>query len=160
MSATAVSGRGRRKKKENRKSLLWLTEAQAALSWGIILILVALLGAIYLYQTSQIAGVGRHVQLLQNELDEVKRVNSDLERNIAEAQSLENLQAEARRLGFVRTDPADVEYLVVTDYPPLIENSSSSAPIPSPAEPAAGIQEAVLLLFKSSVGDLMRGESP
>ena len=79
----------RRSKTEKRKSILWLTEAQAALSWIAILVLAALVGAIYLFQASRIASVGREVQELQWELDDVKRVNSELEREIAEAQSLD-----------------------------------------------------------------------
>ncbi len=53
----------RQRAAEALKKLPWLTEAQAALGWGIILILIALLGAIYLSQTSRIAIVGRLVQV-------------------------------------------------------------------------------------------------
>ena len=52
-----------RQKREQLKRLGWLTEAQAVLGWGVILILVALVGAIYLNQASRIASVGRRVQV-------------------------------------------------------------------------------------------------
>jgi hypothetical protein len=94
-----------------------LTEAQAAAGWGVIVVLGALLGAIYLNQASKIATIGRRVQMEQNELDEVKRANAELERQIAEAQSLERLDAEARRLGFVPSTPADIDYVVIPQYP-------------------------------------------
>jgi cell division protein FtsL len=149
----------RQSKKDKRRNRFWLTEAQAALSWGIILALGALLGTIYLYQASRIAGVGRHVQDLQNELDNVKRVNAELEREIAEGQSLERLQAEAESMGFVRARPEDIEYLVVPDYPTAI-NQGPPQEIVEPPKPIETITEALLITFQESINDLIRGESP
>ena len=149
----------RQSKKEKRRNRFWLTEAQAALSWGIILALGALLGTIYLYQASRIATVGRHVQDLQNELDDVKRVNSELDREIAERQSLERLQSEAERLGFVRARPEDIEYLIVPDYPTAI-NQTSGQPEPEQPVPVETFTEGLMLAFRASVSDLVRGESP
>jgi cell division protein FtsL len=149
----------RQSKKEQRRHRFWLTEAQAALSWGIILALGALLGTIYLYQASRIAGVGRHVQELQNELDNVKRVNAELEREIAEGQSLERLQSEAERLGFVRARPEDIEYLVIPDYPTAV-SQITAPPAPEPPPPMETIWEALVRAFQSSVNNLVRGESP
>jgi cell division protein FtsL len=146
-------------KKEKRRNRFWLTEAQAALSWGIILALGALLGAIYLYQASRIATVGRHVQDLQNELDEVKRINSELDRQIAEGQSLERLQSEAERLGFVRARPEDIEYLIVPDYPTAI-NQTTILEEPERFVPIETVGEGLLMAFQNSVNDLVRGESP
>ena len=146
-------------KKEKRRNRFWLTEAQAALSWGIILALGALLGTIYLYQASRIATVGRHVQDLQNELDEVKRINSELDREIAEGQSLERLQSEAERMGFVRARPEDIEYLIVPDYPTAI-NQSNTLQEPEPPPPIETIGEGLLMAFQNSINDLVRGESP
>jgi cell division protein FtsL len=146
-------------KKEKRRNRFWLTEAQAALSWGIILALGALLGTIYLYQASRIATVGRHVQDLQNELDEVKRINSELDRQIAESQALERLQSEAQRLGFVHARPEDIEYLIIPDYPTAI-NQTMVLEKPPPPPPIETISEGLLAAFQSSVNDLVRGESP
>lgn len=149
----------RQSKKEKRRNRFWLTEAQAALSWGIILALGALLGTIYLYQASRIATVGRHVQDLQNELDDVKRVNAELEREIAEGQSLDRLQSEAQRLGFVTARPEDIEYLIIPDYPTAI-NQGAPLEEPDPPPPVETIGEALKIAFQSSVNDLVRGESP
>lgn len=149
----------RQSKKEKRRNRFWLTEAQAALSWGIILALGALLGTIYLYQASRIATVGRHVQDLQNELDDVKRVNSELDREIAERQSLERLQSEAERLGFVRARPEDIEYLIIPDYPTAI-NQTFGKPEPEQPVPVETFTEGLMLGFRASVNDLVRGESP
>jgi len=148
----------RKAKKERKKSLFWLTEAQVALSWGALITLAALVGAIYLFQTSRIAETGRHVQFLQYELDRTKQENIELERDIAEAQALERLQQDAVSLGFTRSTPEDVEFLVIPDYPDVpqpidvLEEEDQS-------EPAENMAEAIWLALQDSVGDLIHGES-
>jgi cell division protein FtsL len=154
-----ASSKKRQSKTEKRRSHLWLTEAQAALSWGAILVLAALVGAIYLFQASRIATVGRQVQELQWELDEVNRVNADFERDIAEAQSLDRLQQEVLRLGFVRAQPGDVEYLVIPDFPAGVK-VTPKVELQSTPEPIDNASEALWLAIESSISDLFRGESP
>ncbi len=158
MSAENVR-ESRKAKKERRKSLFWLTEAQAALTWGVLLTMAALVGAIYLYQTSRIATSGRQVQLLQQELDAIKQENIELERDIAEAQSLDRLQSEAVAMGFARSNPSDVEYLVIPHYPPTPDMTSTSESV-GQAEPAESMFEALWLAIQNSIGDLILGESP
>ena len=157
MSAEGVR-ESRKAKKERKKSLFWLTEAQVALSWGALITLAALVGAIYLFQTSRIAESGRQVQFLQNELDRVKQDNIELERDIAEAQALDRLQQDAVRLGFTRSTAEDVEYLVIPDYP----DAPQVMTVPEneeKAEPAENMVEALWLALQDSVGDLIHGES-
>jgi cell division protein FtsL len=149
----------RKAKKERRKSLFWLTEAQAALTWGVLLTLAALVGAIYLYQTSRIATTGRQVQLLQGDLDTIKQENIELERDIAEAQSLDRLQSEAIIMGFTRSNPSDVEYLVIPNYPPTADTTAAQESAEQ-SEPAESMLEALWLAIQNSIGDLIHGESP
>lgn len=157
MTAQAVQGK-QKSKKERKKKLVNLTEAQAAMSWTVLLALAFLLGAIYLFQTSQIASVGRHVQQMQNQLDEAKQANVELEQKIAGAQSLERLQEEAARLGFIKATPQDVEYLVIPDFPALVELETATKPADT-SVPAQTIGEALWLVLQSGIGGLMRGES-
>ncbi len=146
--------------RQQAKRLIWLTEAQAALGWGIIIILVALLGAIYLSQASRIAATGRRVQILQGDLTDIKRENATLDRQIAEAQALPFLQQRAAALGFVQANPDDIEYLVVPDYPtgppPIVTPPPEVAPTP---EPLTTIQEALWYAVKAYVAGLIEGES-
>lgn len=158
MSAQAAHGK-RRISKEKRTKLVHLTEAQAALTWSVLLALAFLLGAIYLFQTSQIARVGRHVQELQNLLDDTKQSNARLEQEIAESQSLERLQPEAARLGFVRATPQDVEYLVIPDYPALLEPETTAELTVPVAVPPKTIGEALWRVVQSGLGGFVRGES-
>ena len=156
--STQAAHTKRKISKEKRTTLIHLTEAQAALTWSILLALAFLLGAIYLFQTSQIARIGRRVQELQNLLDDAKQANAKLEQEIAEGQSLERLQQEVARLGFIRATPQDVEYLVIPNYPAPVE-SETRAEIAPATVPAKTIGEALWWVFQSGMGGLMRGES-
>jgi hypothetical protein len=149
-----------RQARELARRLGVLTEAQAAAGWGVIIILGALLGAIYLNQTSKIATIGRRVQTEQNDLDEIKRQNADLERLIAEAQSLERLNSEAQRLGFVPSTPADIDFIVIPDYPtePMPEKVEAQAVEELPSSPDT-IWEALVLAFRDMGIDMTRGET-
>ncbi len=162
MSAQTVRSRSKpkraRSKKAKKRKLLWLTEAQAALGWAVLLAMAAVLGAIYLHQTSGIAEVGRTVQRLQYELDEVKRINSGLELDIAHAQSLERLIEEAKRLGFIPATPEDIEVLLVNNYPSDGEYSESAGALSEPNE-IENAFEAIIRALTSRIGDLSRGEA-
>lgn len=151
-----------RQTREQLKRLNALTEAQAALGWGVILVLAALLGTIYVSQASRIASVGRRVQILQNELIELKRENNDLERDIAAAQALDRLQAEAIRLGFVEANPDDIEYIIVPDYPVELEETDPLEIVPTVTAvppPAATVREALWLYLSDRFSDFRRGEA-
>ena len=151
-----------RETREQARQLSWLTEAQAALGWAIVLVLAALLGTIYLRQASQIAAVGRRVQTLQFELENIKRESTEIEQQIAESQSLERLQSEAIRLGFTQADPDDIEYVIVPDYPVEAEDAGEETAVslpPSPATLPQSMEEALMLYFRNSIDNLIRGEA-
>jgi hypothetical protein len=142
------------------RRLLKLNEAQAALGWAVILVLVTLVATIYLIQASHIAETGRRVQVLQFELGDYKRQNSVLERQIAEAQSLSRLETAALQLGFVLATPDDIEYIIVTDYPadaePIVLQPTAT-PVPIP--PIETMEEALWLALQDNITDLRRGAS-
>jgi len=151
-----------RETREQARHLSWLPEAQAAVGWAIVLVLAALLGTIYLRQASQIAAVGRRVQALQIDLESIKRESTEIEQQIAEAQSLERLQAEAIRLGFTQADPNDIEYIIVPNYPVEAEGDGKETAVSSPPSPATlpqSMDEAIMLQFRNSIDNLIRGEA-
>ena len=163
MMATPEEKPRPRQARELARRLGLLTQAQAAAGWGVIIILGALLGAIYLNQTSKIATIGRRVQREQATLDEVKRQNAELERLIAEAQVLERLDEEARRLGFVPSTPADIDYVVIPEYPMESTGPSGIPADETPAEaapaPVETLWQAVALAVRDLGIDLTRGET-
>lgn len=137
-----------------------LTEAQAAMGWGVILLIIMLVGAIYLNQSSKVAAVGRHVQQLDYELSQIQRVNAQISREIAEAQSLSRLHEEMNRMGFVPSTAADTEYMVIPDYPeaaasPVLMPIQSEKPVRS----VETMRDALGIVVRDYLDDLMRGES-
>lgn len=149
-----------RQTREITRKFRKLTEVQAAVGWGLILLVMALLGVIYLNQSSKIAAVGRHVQELRFEINTMQRENSDIERDIAEGQSLSRIQKEAERMGFIRAQSTNVEYLVIPPFTTVIDQSDDRRPQGKPApEPVNSIQDALRLTAASAINDLMEGES-
>jgi len=137
-----------------------LTEAQAVLGWSVILVLAALVGTIYVNQASQIATVGRRVQILQNELSDLKRENAAMERQIAEAQKLERLQAAAISLGFVPANPNDIEYIIIPDYPIEVEVDDGLEPLPTAvplSPPPETMSEAIWLSLSQHISGFVQG---
>lgn len=151
-----------KRKRDTNKRLTWLTEAQAAVGWGIILVLVAILGTVYLSQASKTAVAGRRVQIRQNELDTIKRENASVEKKIAEAQSLTDLQTQAQAMGFVQAQPENIEYLLIPDYPaetavpPII---SATPEVTEAVPPPDTMEEALILAFQASVSSLIEGSA-
>lgn len=149
-----------RQTRELTRRLGKLTEAQAALGWGIILVLVALLGAIYLNQVSNIASSGRRAQLLQFDLDTLQRENSEISRKIAIEQSLSRLQQEAAQMGFVQSQPSDLDYIKIQDYPARQPFATNIQPIiiEEPFIPST-MRGALWEALKGVFNDLTQGES-
>lgn len=138
-----------------------LTEAQAVLGWGLILVLAALVGTIYVNQASRIASVGRKVQVMQANLEDIKRGNAALERQIADMQRLDRLQAEAVRLGFIPASPEDIEYIIVPNYPVeaqevLLNAQPTAVPLPPPPDT---MSEAIWLSLRGRISDFVQGEA-
>lgn len=157
--AEGSRSRSRRALQAQLKKLAWLGETQAALGWAVVLLLSAVVGTLYVSQASRIASTGRTVQLLQLELGALKRDNALLERAIAEAQSLERIEARARDMGFTRALPEDIEYIVVESYPSGPAVALTPAPPPILADPADTIWEALWWRFGAAIRNLVEGES-
>ncbi len=143
------------------KRLLKLWEAQAALGWAIIVILGALVGTIYLVQASSVAQLGRRMQILQNDLADLKRGNAEIERKIAESQSLDQLQIRAQQLGFLPANPDEIDYLVVPDYPAdepeiTLESLRPVEAVPPP-EPIETMEQAIMMWIQQRFSGLSQG---
>ena len=72
---------------------------------------------------------------------------------------LENAKKDAEKMGFVKAQPINIEYLVVPNYPsvaPIIEKRAQTVAKPTSAE---SMQEGIWLVIEGGLNDLMRGES-
>ncbi len=92
----------------------------------IMLGVLALLGVIYLTQSSQATMTGQRAQDLQTRLDRLKRENAQLEYEIAVLTTPSKIAERARALGLHPATTAQTVFVTVKDYP-------ISAPKPAPA---------------------------
>jgi cell division protein FtsB len=147
----------------NNTESRWLTQAQLALGWAIVLLLLGSVGALYLGQASQAALIGREAEFLESDLETLQDENLELEQHIAEAQSVSALEARARDMGlnFIRPKPDEIEYIDETVF------IAPSAPVtlqPENESTAAAtlpdtVGEALLILVQNNFSQLFEGES-
>jgi hypothetical protein len=83
-----------------------------------IAIIVAL-GLVRIIQSSEATTTNYSIQDLEQQQLEARTVNSELEGDIARLSSLDRIQREAERLGFVR--PEDQDLVTVNAPPPELE---------------------------------------
>ncbi len=145
--------------RELARRLSKLTEVQSTVGWGLILLIIALLGVIYLNQSSRIATVGRREMVLRDDLIEIERINADIERDIAEAQDIKRLMDEAQKMGLIVAQPGEIEYLVVPRMPAVVEYGRQESQPAVGSTPVESMSEGLWLVFESGISSLMRGES-
>lgn len=139
-----------------------LSRAQTAITWVMLAALIAMAAVFLLVQASAVATVGREIQDLQFQLSNIRQQNSDLERQIAEAQSIEVARAKASQLGFRNATPAETMYLIVPDFPP---RPAPFDPFPdladdvSQAEQVGSMQEAIQLAFYQTISGFIEGSA-
>ena len=139
-----------------------LSKAQTAITWVMLAALIAMAAVFLLVQASAVAAVGREIQDLQFQLNNIRQQNSDLERQIAEAQSIEVARARASQLGFRNATPAETMYLVVPDFPP---RPAPFDPFPELADQAAqaeqveSMQEAIQLALYQTISGFIEGSA-
>ncbi len=99
------------------------------------LIVVALVAGIYLSVTARAATIGRNIQALRFQIEELERENADLESQLALLTSNSEMQKRAQELGFYPVDVEDILFVVIPGY---VERQPMSLDTPlSPALPQA-----------------------
>ncbi|MEM8856822.1 MAG: hypothetical protein AAGD96_00790 [Chloroflexota bacterium] len=139
-----------------------LSRAQTAITWVMLAALVAMAAVFLLVQASAVATVGREIQDLQFQLNTIRQQNSDLERQIAQAQSIEVARSRASQLGFRNATPEETMYLVVPEFPP---RPAPFDPFPElndtavKAEPVESMQEAIKMSFYQTISGFIEGSA-
>ncbi len=105
----------------------WRTETQATSLVLTVMVIVALIGALYLAQASRTAAAGRRVQALEAERQVLEQQNAQLRAEIAALRSVPRLIAEAERLGYHVASVEEVDYITLEGLPP-----------PPPPDPTEG----------------------
>lgn len=77
---------------------------------------VALVAAVYLNVTGRAATIGRIVQGLQNDREDMEQRIEDLQTQLAGLTSVSTMRGRAEDLGFQPLDPSQVTYVTVPEY--------------------------------------------
>jgi len=97
------------------RRVAWRLERKAALGLLIILITASLVGWLFLTQASYFTTTSFRIEKLRMDLTTVQRQSAELELEIADKESLPEIEQRARELGF--QPPSQVIYLPVPSYP-------------------------------------------
>lgn len=108
----------------------WRVQRQWLGSALLVVVVSAMVAALYLNVTSRTAIAGRDIQDLTDAIAASQQVSGDLQTQLAGLTSAVAMETRARELGFRPMEADEVEYLVVPGYaaPAPINLSSTSLP--------------------------------
>lgn len=98
------------------KQAPWRVQRQYVGAFLLIVIVVALISALYLDVTARSALAGREIQDLQDEITTMQRLNADLETELAGLTSSSTMQQRALELGYRPVKPGELDYVFVPGY--------------------------------------------
>lgn len=106
----------------------WRVQRQWIGNALLVVVVLAMVAALYLNVTSRTAIAGREIQDLTDSIAASQQVSSDLQTQLAGLTSAESMEKRAREMGFRPVEPIELEYLVVPGYVAraAIDLSSSS----------------------------------
>jgi uncharacterized coiled-coil protein SlyX len=106
----------------------WRVQRQWIGNALLVVVVLAMVAALYLNVTSRTAIAGREIQDLNDSIASSRQVSSDLQTQLAGLTSASSMEDRAREMGFRPVEPAELEYLVVPGYVAreAIDLSSSS----------------------------------
>ncbi len=121
------------------KKLPWSFDKKAALGLLLILVTFSLVGWLYLGQASIITSSTLRIDKLRQETDLLERQNVDIALEIAEFESINHIETRARELGLGPTQPTNIRYLAVQNYPAPAPVDELEASLETPtAETSSG----------------------
>ena len=102
---------------------------------GTLALFVAIIiGALYLSQSAATSAVGRQLESMVNERNELERQNEQLRAEIASLRGVGRLFTRAQELGFHQASANAIDYIVVSGYEPE-RTSIITEPNPEPPAP-------------------------
>ncbi len=112
----------------------WANQRQLFSTLSLIVVIGAVIGALYLIQTTTTTTTARELIEMDEYRQELERDNELLRGEIAELQSLPRLMTRAAELGFRAADDSEIMYLIVDGYR---YDRPLTTPTPTPAAAAA-----------------------
>lgn len=108
----------------------WRVQRQWIGNALLLVVVLAMVAALYLNVTSRSAIAGREIQDLSISIAQSQQISGDLQTQLAGLTSAVSMEQRAREMGFRPVEPDELEYLVVPGYvaPEAVDLSSSAQP--------------------------------
>ena len=114
------------------KQAPWRVQRQYVGAFLLVVIVLALVAALYLDVTARAAVAGREIQELRFEITAIQRSNADLETELGNLTSTAVMQRRALELGYRAVKPGELDYVSVPGYvppEPLILQAADDSPL-------------------------------
>jgi len=98
------------------KQAPWRVQRQYVGAFLLVVIVLALVAALYLDVTARAAVAGREIQELRFEITTIQRSNADLETELANLTSTAVMQQRALELGYRPVKPGELDYISVPGF--------------------------------------------
>jgi len=98
------------------KQAPWRVQRQYVGAFLLVVIVLALIAALYLDLSARTALAGREIQDLQVEITDLQRSNADLETELANLTASAVMQQRALELGYRPVKPGELDYVFVPGY--------------------------------------------
>jgi cell division protein FtsL len=98
----------------------------------LVLVFIALVAGIYLNVTARALVIGRDIQSMQWEIQQLEQVNADLQSQLAFITSSASMEQRAKAMGFREIEKDETEFLVVPGY--VDRRAAVLAPSPGPVQ--------------------------
>ena len=94
----------------------WRKQLQYIVFFLVLLVMSAVVAGIYLNVTARAVTVGQEIQVMQNQIDNLKRTIADKETSLAFLTSTAVMEQRAREMGFRPVESDKIVYVVVPGY--------------------------------------------
>jgi cell division protein FtsL len=98
------------------KQAPWRVQRQYVGAFLLVVIVLAMIAALYLQVTAGAARAGREIQEMRLEITTIQRTNADLETQLANLTSTAEMQRRALELGYRPVKPGELDYVAVPGF--------------------------------------------
>jgi len=98
------------------KQAPWRVQRQYVGAFLLVVIVSAMVAALYLQVTAGAARAGREIQEMRFEITTIQRANADLETQLANLTSTTEMERRALELGFRPVKPGELDYVAVPGF--------------------------------------------
>lgn len=118
----------------------WRVQLQFLGLFSLGLVFIALVAGTYLNVTARAATVGREIQQMRREIDELEYTNANLQAQLAFINSAVEMEKRAQEMGFSPVGPDEAMFIVVDGYverhPVILAPYAAPVTVSTPAMPA------------------------